>query len=1048
MSFSSELEIEKRLIEVLGEGHNQWVYRSELKSEDDLWANLRQKISQNNMAELNDTPITDKEFERIKTELLARTRTPFEAARWLKGENGIARITIERDDVSLGMMSLVLYSNHDIGGGISSYEVVHQVAKGKEELDNLNRRFDVTLLINGLPIVQIELKKVTAKDGIYEAFNQIKKYASEGLFRNNIFSTLQIFVVSNEATTRYFANALPDQMNRKFLFSWREKDNKKVDNVYDFAKSMLQIPDAHRLIADYTIVSEDQDHKMLMVLHPYQIHAIQALFEAAKKHQSGYIWHATGSGKTLTSFVSTKLLAKKSGVDRTIMLIDRKDLDNQTTSEFTKFASEFNTGISSGHGKANALIVGTGSSRELAKALLSDTNTNTVIVTTRQKLDAALRYAEQVSEKSGKNRFEKLRGQHIVFVVDECHRAISAEGMQHIKEYFPRSTWFGFTGTPIFNENKKQAKGQLARTTDDLYGDVLHTYTIKNALEDRAVLGFQVEHEDTLEPISVDNLIYKQLKLQERYSTYSPDELNAVIDQMDGIKKETYIPPSVYDSDEHIEKVIYKIFNPNHLYTKFDFENGQPQKSAILTTSSIAMAKKYYHAIQKMKAQENWLQEIYSDKVLREGQVINDPDFPRIAITYSMQENEENAHETQEEMKEIVAEYNAYYQTSWSVQDIERYNGDINNRLAKKKGEFKEFGNQIDLVIVVDRLLTGFDAPTIQTLFVDRNLSYANLIQAFSRTNRTFPGKEKGMIVTYRYPATMEKNVEDATILYSREQEKSVLIYPDYKTSKKRFIEACEKFAPFEVLETSPDEKASLETRVDYVKAYQELNNAYEALVTYNEYNEDYAENREQLRDKVNIIEEHRGNYETVKGSIKTEGRIDGPDLTGIEFYSEFGVKKYDIDSAYIHKLLASYAPNNKDIRQEIEKALTKLNKSEAVKDVYRVILNDIDSGKVESTEDPQNVKERYFSKAYDNYIQQFASEWCVAEDELQTSAIQYGAGDEEIPNMRGIHDSTDRDEYLQRHPDTMPLHYFPKMREAWGVLLDSTIVELNDELK
>lgn len=498
---------------------------------------------------------------------------------------------------------------------------------------------------------------------------------------------------------------------------------------------MLQIPDAHRLIADYTIVSEDQDHKMLMVLHPYQIHAIQALFEAAKKHRSGYIWHATGSGKTLTSFVSTKLLAKKSGVDRTIMLIDRKDLDNQTTSEFTKFASEFNTGISSGYGKANALIVGTGSSRELAKALLSDTNTNTVIVTTRQKLDAALRYAEQVSEKSGKNRFEKLRGQHIVFVVDECHRAISAEGMQHIKEYFPKSTWFGFTGTPIFNENKKQAKGQLARTTDDLYGDVLHTYTIKNALEDKAVLGFQVEHEDTLEPISVDNLIYKQLKLQERYSTYSPDELNSVIDQMDGMKKETYIPPSVYDSDEHIEKVIYKIFNPNHLYTKFDFENGKPQKSAILTTSSIAMAKNYYHAIQKMKARENWLQEIYSDKVLREGQVIDDPDFPRIAITYSMQENEENAYETQEEMKEIVADYNAYYQTSWSVQDIERYNGDINNRLAKKKGEFKEFGNQIDLVIVVDRLLTGFDAPTIQTLFVDRNLSYANLIQAFSRTN-------------------------------------------------------------------------------------------------------------------------------------------------------------------------------------------------------------------------------------------------------------------------------------------------------------------------
>src|SRR5699024_7918939 len=195
------------------------------------------------------------------------------------------------------------------------------------------------LLINGLPIVQIELKKVTVEDGFYEAFNQIKKYASEGLFRYNIFSTLQVFVVSNEATTRYFANALQDNMHRKFLFSWRTEDNKKIDYIYDFAKDMLNIPDDHRLIADYTIVSEDQDNKVLMVLQPYQIHAIQALYKSAMQHQSGFVWHATGSGKTLTSFVSTKLLAQKPGIDRTIMLIDRKDLDNQTTSEFTKFAS-------------------------------------------------------------------------------------------------------------------------------------------------------------------------------------------------------------------------------------------------------------------------------------------------------------------------------------------------------------------------------------------------------------------------------------------------------------------------------------------------------------------------------------------------------------------------------------------------------------------------------------------------------------------------------------------------------------------------------------
>lgn len=236
-----EAEVEARLIQVLGEGHNQWTFRPDLKSEDDLWQNLRHKIIQNNQAELNDVTLTDKEFVLLKTELLSRTQTPFGAAKWLKGENGIARITIPREDVSLGAMSLVLYSNRDIGGGISSYEVVHQIAKQRSSADGRDRRFDVTLLINGLPIAQIELKQVTTKDGIYQAFNQVKKYAEEGVFRNNIFSTLQLFVVSNEQTTRYFANALPKNMHRKLLFSWRTKNNQKVENLYEFCKQVLNI---------------------------------------------------------------------------------------------------------------------------------------------------------------------------------------------------------------------------------------------------------------------------------------------------------------------------------------------------------------------------------------------------------------------------------------------------------------------------------------------------------------------------------------------------------------------------------------------------------------------------------------------------------------------------------------------------------------------------------------------------------------------------------------------------------------------------------------
>ncbi|WP_368505216.1 type I restriction endonuclease subunit R [Alkalihalophilus sp. As8PL] len=1049
ISHNDEAEVERRLIEVLGEGYNQWNYRPDLKFEKDLWNNLRKIITQNNLSEIGEVPITDKEFDTIKTELLSKTQTPFDAARWLKGENGIARITIEREDVALGSMSLVLYSNQDIGGGISTYEVVHQIAKQKTNLDGRDRRFDVTLLINGLPIVQIELKQVSAKDGVFQAYNQVKKYAEERMFRNNIFSTLQLFVISNEQTTRYFANALPKDMHKKFVFSWRTTDNRKVENLYEFVKQVLNIPDAHRLIANYTIVSEEQDNKALMVLHPYQIHAIEALFTSATKHQSGYVWHATGSGKTLTSFVSTKLLARKPGVDRTIMLIDRKDLDNQTTTEFTKFASEFNTGISSGNAKSNSLIVGTGSAKELSDTLLSDANSNTVIITTRQKLDAALRYAQKQEEQKGTQRFKKLLGQHIVFVVDECHRALSAEGMEDIKQFFPNSTWFGFTGTPIFNENKKQAKGRLARTTRDQYGDVLHTYTIKNALGDGAVLGFQVEHEDTIETTSLYNHIFEQLRQNEKYVIFSDDEINEMIDQMDGIEKETYLEPSTYVRNDHIQKVIHKIFRPDNAYVKFDFQNGRPQKAAILTTSSIDMAKSYYHAIKEMTKDPDWLTKEFAGHPIRTGRTIEDPDFPRIAITYSLQENDENSNQNQDEMKEIIKDYNNYYHTAWSIEDIERYNGDINNRLARKKAEFKEFGKQIDLVIVVDRLLTGFDAPTIQTLFVDRNLSYANLIQAFSRTNRTYPGKTKGLIVTFRKPATMEQSVKDATKLYSEEQEESTLVYPTYEESKKRFKKAHKTLKTLVPSPTEIDEHSSLETRIEFVKAFQELNNSFEALVTYDDYNDD-MEKSQALEEQVKTVEEYIGVYNTVKGSLIDEGDDEGPepDFSDIEFYGENAIKIYDIDSTYIDQLLGTYSANNKNIREEIEKALQKLKKAEIVKDVYHAILDGIDEKEIDAEEDIFVVKRRFFTKELIKAIEEFANTWFVEAGELHSSAIQYVIGTEPIPNIGGIINSKQFDKYKEINPDVKPLKYGPEMKRQWRKTLDEIVVPLSDELR
>ena len=665
-------------------------------------------------------------------------------------------------------------------------------------------------------------------------------------------------------------------------------------------------------------------------------------------------------------------------------------------------------------------------------------------------MQAALRYAQKQETEKGTQRFQKLIGQHIVFVVDECHRALSAEGMEGIKGFFPNSTWFGFTGTPIFNENKKQGQGQLARTTRDQYGEVLHTYTIKNALEDGSVLGFQVEHEDTIEPVSLYNHIFSNLRADAKHADRTDEEIGTLIEEMDEMTKEAYIPNDLYEREAHIEKVLQKMLRPDNVYTKFDFKNGRPQKSAILTTSSIAMAKRYYHAIRGMKQDPDWMETHFAGHPLRKGRTIDDPDFPRIAITYSMQENTENAAEVQEEMRQVIREYNEYYGTAWTLEDIERYNGDINNRLARKKAEFKQFGKQIDLVIVVDRLLTGFDAPTIQTLFVDRNLSYANLIQAFSRTNRTYPDKTKGLVVTFRRPATMEENVRAATRLYSNENEDTSLIYPTYDESKKRFKKGYKVLKDIVPSPDVIDEHSPIDERVEFVKAYQEFNRVFEALATYDEYNDD-MEKSKALVDQVQVLTDFAGIYETVKGSLiededdSDEERID---YSEIEFYAENSIKLYDIDSTYINQLLGTYSANSEDIRSEIEKALQKLGKSEIVKTVYHTILDAIDNEVVSPDEDIFGVKRRYFKQAYQEKIETFALEWCVDEQELYTSAVQYHIGMEKIPNVGRIIESKDFARYKETHPDAILLKYGPGMKRSWRIVLDEEIIPLDQELR
>ena len=1038
---TKEAQLEQNLIDLLCARHGQWTFRPDLKTEEDLWNNLRNIIEIRNKSELNDNALTDSEFERIQSEILANTKTPFEAAKWLRGEKGKCSIVLERDN-GLGRIELVIYSSNEKNGGFSSYEVVHQIAKSKSNLEERNRRFDVTLLICGLPIIQIELKTAIAKDGVKQAYYQIEKYIDEGTFSNTIFQTLQLYVMSNEQTTRYMAAAPKGELQEKYMFAWRTRDNTRVENINEFAKQVLNIPRAHELVSEYMILSEEQSSKVLMVLHPYQIHAIEAIFEAASKHQSGYIWHATGSGKTITSFVSTKLLAQRSGIDRTVMLLDRKDLDNQTTSEFTKFASAYSTGVNT---NKNTLIVGTGNTDDLSNALKEDSSSNVVIVTTRQKLNKAVEYLKDKEPR----KLAKLRGKHIVFIVDECHRAISAQNMDDIKKVFPKSTWFGFTGTPIFEENKKSSDGQYARTTHDQYGEVLHRYTIKNALEDGSVLGFQVEHESTIHKDELANVVYRAMRSEEKNLNYTDEELVSTVESMKDIDKEKYLQSAHYESDDHIQSVIRKILSPNNAYRKFVFKDGKPTMSAILTTSSIDMAKRYYKAIKKFTTDKNWLETQFPHHPLRQGAVMNDPDFPRVAITYSLEENTKGAALKQSEMKGIIDEYNLMYGTSWSVESIERYNGDINNRLARKKGEFKEFGNHLDLVIVVDRLLTGFDAPRCQTLFVDRNLQYAGLIQAFSRTNRTYKGKEKGLITTFRKPATMKEHVFAATRLYSQANNNDSLIYPTYEESKKKFNAAYNALIKLDAINVNNPitEHAPKSDRINFVKCFQDLNKAYRAIASYDEFNIEFDSDKSgRFAKKIAIIEDNIGLYNTIKASLSPDDKNE-PGIELIDFFDSSTVQTYTVDKSYIDALLKEYEPNSQDTRVKIENALTKLSKSELVRKIYKQILDDIDAQVIKKDSNFLQLKREYFTDKYDSVVEDFSKTWCVSIDELVVSVNQSTVG-EDIYNKKRIIDSTDYPTYVQQHPDADPFSYPQHMIEAWGKCLFEDIIPLRDELK
>ena len=890
-----ELVIERDLINQLTKGESQWVYRPELNTEDLLWGNFFAKLEANNVRILQDHPLTNSEKNQIKNQL--NFVNFYEAAKWIAGENGIAKVQVQREDASLGTIRLEVLWRNNVAGGKSSYEVVNQVITGGEGIRQ--RRGDVTLLINGLPMIQIELK--SRSHPYMDAFRQIKKYDQEGQFRG-IYSSLQMFVVSNVTDTHYIAAAKANKLNERFLTKWVDSENRPLPQLFDFAESVLSIPRAHEMVMQYSVI--DDDKKALILLRPYQVHAIEAIREASRKRQSGYIWHTTGSGKTLTSYKVSRNLLQIPSIEKTIFVIDRTDLDQQTTSSFQSYAENDMIDIDE-----------TDDTQELVKNLASDDRR--VVVTTIQKINAMIRQFDEGRHQKVYNRIKQLK---LAFVVDECHRAVTPERQRHLEHFFTNSLWYGFTGTPIFTENKREQKGDLAQTTEEQYGDCLHQYTVKEAIHDKAVLGFNVEYQTTM---------------------------------------------------------------------------------------------------------PGWA------------------------------EDEADSYVNQAYMEESLEDYNTMFGTHFSLATIASYNSDLNDRLARKKERFAFREEQLDLVIVVDRLLTGFDAPCLSTLFMDRQpMKPQHIIQAFSRTNRLFDeGKKFGQIVTFQTPDRFKEKVDEALSLYSNGGETSVLA-PEWQEEKAKFLDKVHQLL---AIAPSPEQVPDLDTATDaelkrFAKAFQEFDKLLSSIQVYSDYDEKVI-----LREiglSLEDIENFAGQYQNVIEELRRRRKEDQEDegvLLDIEYELE-SIRTDEINYHYILSLIQALIENRENLIGKKEKSLVDnyiedLNKSNPklsslISKLWQNVQADAKSYQGQSI---IHKLDEMIELTTQKKIRETADYWQIGEDELQFVVDNYRIGRDKQNGEKAITESQDYLAYKEAHGGkALPkLKYKKALKEDYMRMISEDILPL-----
>ena len=743
MSFTSEKDFENELVTLLG--GKGWDKKPIMyPTERVLLENWKRILYVNNNQKdrLGEYQLTDGEMAQI-IEKITELKTPYRLNGFINGKT----VTIKRDNLYDGLhfgkeISLDIFDRDEIAAGRSVYQIARQpVFHSKSKIDK-DRRGDIILLINGMPVIHVELKKSGVP--VSQAINQIGKYSKEGVF-TGLFSLVQIFVAMTPEETLYFANPGPDaDLNDKYFFHWADFNNNRMDDWRDVASNLLSIPMAHQLIGYYTIA--DRTDSVLKVMRSYQYYAARGIVSSyLDKHKDnpqrgGYVWHTTGSGKTMTSFKSAQLIANSGKVDKVLFVMDRIDLGTQSLETYRNFAND------------DEDVQGTENTSILIGKLKSSAPNDTLIVTSIQKLsrirkdDSCLCFAD----------LAEILKKRIVVIVDEAHGSTFGDEMLTIKDTFSNAVFFGFTGTPRFSDDEDSIK-----ETSTVFGDEIHRYLISDGIRDKNVLGFDVykvstfKEEDLRVQValaqakasSIDEVNADPVKAKIFY--HFKDDVKMAYPKGEGKGIEDFIPNSQYETSVHREMVVKDIINSFKM-------SSQGRYHAIFATSSIIEAIEYYRLLKKQAP------ELKISSMFEAG----------------IDDNDANTIEKEDGLREIIEDYNGMFDCNYTFASFPAMKKDIANRLAHKKTyERVPRDQQLDILIVVRQMLTGYDSKWVDILYVDQLMEQANLVQAFSRTNRlNDEGKKFGIIRYYRRPWTMELNIQQAFERYSGDKPIGVFV--------------------------------------------------------------------------------------------------------------------------------------------------------------------------------------------------------------------------------------------------------------------------------